>query len=236
MVYTWSELFWIFYIYSFIGWCAGAIANALRRRRFVNTGFLNIPLCPIYGIIGVAYCIFLPELTNKIFFLFLGGCAIAFIIIVVTSFILERAFNTKWWDYSKRRFQFQGYLSFIHLIFFGVSAVVCMCFINPLLVKLMHFIPSQVLLVFEIVFGIILLIDTICCVTTVLQIKHTIKTHKFVDYVQGVTENFGNVLTKKYSIEWKKLILILRKSVLFRLKNQRKSLKFLLKDVVFIKS
>ena len=70
MVYTWSELFWIFYIYSFIGWCAGVIANALRRRRFVNTGFLNIPLCPIYGIMGVAYCIFLPELTNKIFFLF----------------------------------------------------------------------------------------------------------------------------------------------------------------------
>ena len=96
MVYTWSELFWIFYIYSFIGWCAGVIANALRRRRFVNTGFLNIPLCPIYGIMGVAYCIFLPELTNKIFFLFLGGCVIAFIVIVVTGAVLEKAFNRKW--------------------------------------------------------------------------------------------------------------------------------------------
>lgn len=82
-----------FYIYSFIGWCAGVIANALRRRRFVNTGFLNIPLCPIYGIMGVAYCIFLPELTNKIFFLFLGGCVIAFIVIVVTGAVLEKAFN-----------------------------------------------------------------------------------------------------------------------------------------------
>ena len=47
MVYTWSELFWIFYIYSFIGWCAGVIANALRRRRFVNTGFLNLSLIHI---------------------------------------------------------------------------------------------------------------------------------------------------------------------------------------------
>lgn len=235
MVYTWSELFWIFYIYSFIGWCAGVIANALRRKRFVNTGFLNIPLCPIYGIIGVAYCIFLPELTNKIFFLFLGGCAIAFIIIVVTSFVLERAFNTKWWDYSKRRFQFQGYLSFIHLIFFGVSAVVCMCFINPLLVKLTHFIPSQVLLVFEIVFGIILLIDTICCVTTVLQIKHTIKTHKFVDYVQGVTENFGNVLTKKVQHRMEKAYPNIEKERIIQAEEPKKESKVFAEGCCFYK-
>ena len=43
--------------------------------------------------------------------------------------------------------------------------------------KLMSFIPGQILLILEIVFGVILLVDTICCVTTVLQIKHTYKTH-----------------------------------------------------------
>ncbi len=197
MIYIGSELFWVFYIYSFTGWCAGVIANALRRKRFVNTGFLNIPLCPIYGIIGVSYCIFLPELINKTFFLFLGGCVIAFIIIVATGAILEKVFNTKWWDYSKRRFQFQGYLSWVHLFFFGISAVICMRFINPLLMKLIHLIPGQILFILEIVFSIILLLDIICCVTTVLQIKRTLKTHKFMDYVQGVTENFGNVLTRK---------------------------------------
>ena len=69
MNYTWSDLFWIFYIYSFIGWCAGVVANALRRKRFVNTGFLNIPLCPVYGVIGLAYSIFLPELKHRLFFL-----------------------------------------------------------------------------------------------------------------------------------------------------------------------
>ena len=64
-----------------------------QKKGLLNTGFLNIPLCPIYGIMGVAYCIFLPELTNKIFFLFLGGCVIAFIVIVVTGAVLEKAFN-----------------------------------------------------------------------------------------------------------------------------------------------
>ena len=235
MVYTWSELFWIFYIYSFIGWCAGVIANALRRRRFVNTGFLNIPLCPIYGIMGVAYCIFLPELTNKIFFLFLGGCVIAFIVIVVTGAVLEKAFNRKWWDYSKRRFQFQGYLNFIHLIFFGVSAVICMRFINPLLVKLMSFIPGPILLILEIVFGVILLVDTICCVTTVLQIKHTIKTHKFVDYVQGVTENFGNVLTKKVQHRMEKAYPNIEKERIIETEEPKKESKVFAEGCCFYK-
>ena len=91
------------------------------------------------------------------------------------------------------------------------------------------------MLVFEIVFGIILLIDTICCVTTVLQIKHTIKTHKFVDYVQGVTENFGNVLTKKVQHRMEKAYPNIEKERIIRA-EPKKSLKFLLKDVVFIKS
>lgn len=39
MVYTWSDLFWIFYIYSLVGWCARVVANALRRKRFFNIGF-----------------------------------------------------------------------------------------------------------------------------------------------------------------------------------------------------
>ena len=62
--YTRIDLFWIFIVYSFAGWCAGVVANAMRRKRFINTGFLNLPLCPVYGVIGAAYCIFLPELNE----------------------------------------------------------------------------------------------------------------------------------------------------------------------------
>ena len=90
MQYTWNELFWIFFSYSFAGWCAGVIANALHRKKFVNTGFLNLPLCPLYGIIGIAYGIFLPELKNELFFLFLGGCILAFLVIFVTGFLPSR--------------------------------------------------------------------------------------------------------------------------------------------------
>ena len=84
MNYSWNDLFWIFVVYSFAVWCAGVVANALRRKRFINTGFLNLPICPVYGVIGAAYCIFLPELKDNLFFLFLGGGVVAFLVIVIT--------------------------------------------------------------------------------------------------------------------------------------------------------
>lgn len=73
LVYTFYELCWFFLIYSFAGWCAGVVANAVRNRKFVNTGFMNMPFCLSYGVCAVLCCIFLPELRHRIFFLFIGG-------------------------------------------------------------------------------------------------------------------------------------------------------------------
>lgn len=195
--YTWDDLFWIFIVYSFIGWCAGVTANALRRKRFINTGFLNLPICPVYGVIGVAYCIFLTELKEEVFFLFLGGAVVAFLLIVVTGVILEKVFNRKWWDYSQARFQFQGYLNFVHLLFFGAAAVLCIWFANPLLLDMVHMLPDKVEMALEICLEILVLTDVVFCVATVTQMHRSAAQAVFFDYVQNFTEDFGNALTRR---------------------------------------
>ena len=197
MSYTWSDLFWIFYIYSFAGWCAGVVANALRRKRFVNTGFLNLPLCPVYGGIGIAYSIFLPELVGELFFLFLGGSVLGLVIVVCTGVLLEQVFHRKWWDYSKTRFQFQGYLTLWHLLLFGIGAVVGIRFINPFLIRLVHMIPYEIELVLMAVLGALLLADALCCIATLFQLHHVVETMRFMDYVQDFTDDFGNALTRR---------------------------------------
>lgn len=197
MEYTRIDLFWIFIVYSFAGWCAGVIANAMRRKRFINTGFLNLPICPVYGGIGVAYCIFLPELKHRIFFLFLGGAVVAFLVIVITGVILEKVFNRKWWDYSQARFQFQGYLNYLHLLFFGAAAVASIWFINPLILDLIHMLPDKVETVLEICLGLLVLTDVVFCVATVTQMHRSAVQAAFFDYVQNFTEDFGNALTRR---------------------------------------
>ena len=197
MNYSWNDLFWIFVVYSFAGWCAGVVANALRRKRFINTGFLNLPICPVYGVIGAAYCIFLPELKDNLFFLFLGGGVVAFLVIVITGVILEKVFNRKWWDYSQARFQFQGYLNFVHLLFFGAAAVFCIRFANPLLLDVVHMLPDKIEMVLEICLGLLVLTDVVFCIATVTQMHRSAAQAVFFDYVQNFTEDFGNALTRR---------------------------------------
>ena len=62
MVNTIYELAWIFFIYSFIGWCGEVIVAAVNRHKFVNRGFIAGPLCPIYGTGAVAVAVFLSRM------------------------------------------------------------------------------------------------------------------------------------------------------------------------------
>ena len=196
MTYTLEDFMWIFYIYSFAGWCAGVAANAMRRKRFINTGFLNLPLCPVYGTIGIVFSVFLPELEDHWFFLALGGSVLAAVVIVVTGVILEHVFGRKWWDYSKTRFQFQGYLNYQHLLGFAVGAVLCTKVLNPLLLDLVHRIQEAAEDVLLLLLGLLFLADTVCCGAAVLSLHRTVRMMRFTGRVQEFTDDFGNALTR----------------------------------------
>ena len=73
MTYTLTDLIWLYFIYSFAGWCIEVCYAAFTRRQFVNRGFVNSPLCPVYGFSAVLFAVFLPELTSRPFLMFLGG-------------------------------------------------------------------------------------------------------------------------------------------------------------------
>ena len=51
--YSIYELLWLFFIYAFFGWCIEVVFCGLNEGHFINRGFLNGPVCPIYGVGGV---------------------------------------------------------------------------------------------------------------------------------------------------------------------------------------
>ncbi len=104
MEYTLYELGWFFFVYSFAGWCQSVALAAVCRRTFVNTGVLNLPLCPIYGVTAVTFSIFLLELKGHFVFLFVGGMVICAVLIALTGVVLERIFRRKWWESGRIRF------------------------------------------------------------------------------------------------------------------------------------
>ena len=92
-----------FVIYAFLGWCCEVIFAALKTGKFVNRGFLNGPVCPVYGfgmLLVIGMQVFLLGSSDNIFTLFAGSFVLTSAIEFLTGFVLERVFHDKWWDYS----------------------------------------------------------------------------------------------------------------------------------------
>lgn len=196
MMYTYYQLYWFFLVYSFLGWCAGVAVNAVRKKKFVNTGFMSLPFCPSYGVAAVLCSIFLRELRNQIFFLFLGGALLFCFVTIVTGMILEHIFHRKWWDYSRNRFQFEGYISIWHWLAFGVCAVLILRVGNPLTAGVLAWIPRFAANIILMTVYALMGVDLAGSLIAVMQLKIRIhRIEQLSENMQKVTDEFGNALT-----------------------------------------
>ena len=173
MIYTLTDYIWLFFIYSFAGWCMEVCYAAFTRRQFVNRGFVNSPLCPVYGFSAVLFAVFLPELTANPFFLFLGGLLLAGIVEYATGMAMEKIFRKKLWDYSDIPFNLGGYVCARYSLLWGLLAVVTMLFVNPLLCGALRHIPNLITLVVQWTAAILLILDFVTTAMAVLGMKIT---------------------------------------------------------------
>jgi len=173
MTYTLSDLVWLFFIYSFVGWCIEVCYAAICRRQFVNRGFVSSPLCPIYGFGSVLFAVFLPELTDRPFFLFLGALLLATVLEYSTGMLMEKIFRKKLWDYSGIKFNLSGYVCARYSLLWGLLAVVTMLFVNPLLCSVLSRIPQPIMLILQWTAAVLLLLDFITTAMAVLGLKIT---------------------------------------------------------------
>lgn len=169
------SLLWLFFTYSFLGWVAESVVAAARKRRFVNRGVLNGPLCVIYGFAAVAITVGLQELKDSLVFLFLGAAIVAGLIEWLTGRLLEKVYRRKWWDYSKQRFHIDGYVSLRSACVWGVLGVLGFKFLNPALLSLAELIPATILKIGLWVLVAVTALDAVGCYVTLLRLP------KYVD-------------------------------------------------------
>lgn len=143
MNYTFFELAWLFFAYSFLGWVLETAVGTVNRKRFVNRGFVTGPICMVYGIAAVGMSLFLWELSDNIPALFLGCAVIATTTEWFAGKTLERMNRKKWWDYSHKKWNFDGYICLSYSILWGILGVLAMKFVNPMLVSVYHVLPQM---------------------------------------------------------------------------------------------
>lgn len=140
---------WIFLIYAFLGWCSEVAFAAVNKGKFVNRGFLNGPVCPIYGFGMLIVVTALWGLKGNLILLFLGSAALTTALEFVTGFVLEKFFHDKWWDYSDMPFNIKGYICLKFTVLWGLAATFIVGavhrFVYMLIVK-MPAVPGIILL------------------------------------------------------------------------------------------
>lgn len=175
MIYKLTDLVWLFFLYSFIGWCIEVCHSAFRQKKIVNRGLVNSPLCPIYGFGEVLFALFLPELREKPFFLFLGGMILATMLEYSTGMLLEKVFHKKLWDYSAIRFNAGGYVCARYALLWGALALPTMMFVNPFLCGILRMIPYPVTVIVQWIAVALLLLDFLTTAMAVLGMEVTAK-------------------------------------------------------------
>ena len=190
---TFFNLAWLFFCYSFLGWLAEVLFTAIRQRRYQDRGVLGGPLCLIYGVAGSIITVGLRELASgSWFFLFLFSAVIATAVEWIGGHILERFSDARWWDYSNRRFNLDGYICLTASVFWGVLGVVAVKWGAPLLLGLFALLPALAGQILIWVLLVLLALDGIGTVLTLAGIRHKFSQAQAVhNRLAGLTLNLG---------------------------------------------
>ncbi|WP_294497188.1 putative ABC transporter permease [uncultured Gemmiger sp.] len=134
-----------FFIYSSLGWVAEVCFAAVKEHRLVNRGFLNGPLCPVYGFGMVAMLVLLYPWKSSVLAVFLGGMVITTAIEWAAGWLLYRLFHARWWDYSGLPFNLGGFVCLPFSLLWGAASVVMVMAVHPPIARLSAAIPAGIL-------------------------------------------------------------------------------------------
>lgn len=138
--YSVLDYIFYFFFYSFIGWFFESCYCSIRPKKWVNRGFLRGPICPIYGTGGLVMMICLLPLrhiTENLYLnellIFIAGAILCDIVEFMTSYIMEKLFNARWWDYSNKKFNIQGRICLTHTFYWGTCSCLFVFILEPIM-------------------------------------------------------------------------------------------------------
>lgn len=156
-------------IYSFFGWILESVLKTIYQKKFVNSGFLNGPICPIYGFGAIIMELCLSSLRDKPIILFITAFLLLSLWEYIVGYLIEKIFKTKYWDYSNLRFNIQGRVCLKNSIYWGLLGLIFVKWVHPFIESIVKLIPINTLFYIDIIIGVVILIDTII---TIIQITN----------------------------------------------------------------
>lgn len=209
--FTLYELVALFFIYSFAGWILETINTTLKKRNIVNRGLVSGPFCIIYGIAGIFITVGFRGLSG--FWLFLFSGLLATVVEWTAGHSIEKHFHERWWDYSNRKWNLDGYICLTASALWGALGYIIIRWGNVLLLDILRLLPSTILKIIVLVMVILLVVDIVASFLLVRNIGEHL--NKWQDTEQKFTNvskrlehwihlQVAKRIEKAYSVDAKK--------------------------------
>lgn len=197
MHYTWFQILWFFFLYGFLGWCTEVAFQAIRQGKFVNRGFVNGPICSIYGFGVLSVLLVLEPLKDNLLILFLGSVVFTSVLEFITGWVLEKLFHDKWWDYTNRPLNIKGYICLEFSLAWGVACLFVVDVFHPLIVKFVNVIPATLGWVLLCIFIAAWVADHIVTIIEVCKLPKRLRAIQAIeDALTAVSEEIGENIYK----------------------------------------
>ena len=174
--YNWYQLAWYFLSYAFLGWCMEVVFCSISQGHVTNRGFLNGPVCPIYGFGMLAILVLLRpflavnDLPHNIG-LFFCGMVLASAVEYLVGWGMLKLFHARWWDYRDKPCNLNGFICLPISLCWGLGTLVACRVLHPLVHTLtIRLLPHGAGLWVLALLGGLFVIDTVVSVRTAIHL------------------------------------------------------------------
>ena len=185
-----SDYLLYFFIYSFLGWVCESIYCSCLQKKIVNRGFLNGPICPVYGVGALIVILGLWSYRDNMIAVFVLGFILTSVLEYITATVLEKLFHAKWWDYSNYKFNIDGKVCLLNSTMFGFLSLFVIEILHPFVIDVLSRMNGVLLYVFLVLAMIAMIADLI--VTTKALNTLTVK----VDIFDNIIEDMRKIQSK----------------------------------------
>lgn len=187
--------FLVFMFYSFAGWLMEVIISFLQKRKIINRGFLVGPICPIYGT-GALLLSFIVSSVETPLVIFCVAVVGSAILEYVVSYLMEKIFRVRWWDYTDQPFNLNGRICISAALSFGVIGVLMLKVITPSLLGMISSLPAVIVYIIAGLLAAWLVFDVFLSLWLILGVRVTVGTVQR-DATDEISERVQEILMDK---------------------------------------
>lgn len=143
--YNGFQWLFFFYLYCFLGWCFESAYVSLKSRKLINRGFMRGPFLPLYGSGAIMMLVVSMPFRDNVVLTYIAGVIGATALEYVTGVVMEALFKVRYWDYSRKPFNFQGHICLSSSIAWGFFTILMTRVIHAPIERMVLSIPGRAL-------------------------------------------------------------------------------------------